>query len=462
MTGAPGPMLTAESGGPYRDCDASEFSLMSDEELMSIPFDGYVDMDFGCSRDNNPTYPTTAASPVDFSTFPNLDWDLNLDLSGIFAARDEKDFQDAMANYSYARQKACQVSSAMVENGTLHTDYDGALSHFRVLAEIISTISHYPLPESYPTDGVSVSTSKGVWIVTSAEAESLLACGKPRRVMIIPASLDQYSLPRVSLEKALNKLRLLREPTNVKNGDFSHPTNGEAVDVNTLAERLGKSHQGLNILLRGAETSNKTPSWIVNLPGWDYLAVMTEDLALEKQNAYDERDASLSRIDDYYSSFGAWIPARIERGGFVITVRVQVGRKLWVYWPEHDVSQRFDESNRPNGMAQCVLLGPGDYLVHPAGVPYASVALGEEGTVTTVAAYAPTQDLERQLECLCAEHNFKSAYVGLDRNYKIEGKIGRAISLMQEGNKGWPWPPPERWSHIKATFEVRNRLISKR
>jgi hypothetical protein len=293
--------------------------------------------------------------------------------------------------------------------------------------------------------------------LTADQARMILDDGQPRISVLVPAKLDLGSTPLLDADRALTKLKIYSELTTHNFlGRTIHYLHARVLPTEKVIQLLQDKEKRINVVQRGAEVINSTPSFVTELDGWDYLPFMREDLQLSKPSSYNERDASLSVVTRYFSSYGSWTVPRIERGGFVISVRVEAGARLWISWPPATQEQlkQFGKERTPKGFPKGLLLRPGDTLIHPAGTPYASVAIGEGVTVTTITTFAPTQDLARQLECLHAEAQTNSTITNSDRAYDIKAKLEKACKLMASGNRAWPWPPVAEQSRIQQLMKV--------
>ena len=307
-------------------------------------------------------------------------------------------------------------------------------------------------------DGTITDASVPFLFLSADEAKQFCADGQPKVSILVPEELDPKRRRPMEMAQSLNRLKTYKD---VAVFNFhSKKTGGllpETMPVDEVLKRFHEEKGILSITDRTIPVANPVPSFLVELPGWDLLPNIREDLKLGKPLIGDDRDLSNQITSLQWAMKGAWFLPRVARAGAVSCTRIEVGDAMRVIWSEQSMNslKEFGWRGQPTGTSFAVYLRRGDTLIQPAGTPYSTVfGPFRHETLACETIFTPSQNIARQLECMIAEAWTQSAITAEDDAYSVSNKMDRYIQLMSIGNTSFPWPDIAQHATIQKHFKV--------
>jgi hypothetical protein len=300
--------------------------------------------------------------------------------------------------------------------------------------------------------------------LSADQATELLRNGRPRVSIIIPRVLDPRAARLLDVNQYLKKLAELH-----------------TLDVHDIDERIARSEAEphlhpftrsarsvvhdfltggklLNCLDLSDTTSGTVPTPILHADGWDLLGHSNPiGKNSKKSNAIRTGDLYASSKFQLLACKDVFSMPHIDRAGVVTTVQVHHGDKLWMSWASrsNEDLKRFGVNEVPVGKGFQVLLREGDTLIQPAGTPHAPYT-GPNSSMAflTGCMFTPSQNLDRQMQCIEAESWTNSSITNEDFAEDLPDILARWKAMMERDSPAWPWPDKTAQAAFLSAYRV--------
>lgn len=306
--------------------------------------------------------------------------------------------------------------------------------------------------------GANPDAEPGFLFLSAEQAREYFASGRPRLPVIVPGELDRDARPLIKRKDVLAKIRAFATVNAhdhlAKVADDLYATE---MDTGLVVDSFEKKRGTLNLLDMAIAVPNTTPSFLVNLPGWDLMPYIGSTNELKQPHQHDHRDMSASVNFQLFANLHATSTKHCDRGGVVTTVRAEFGDKMWLTWPSQSVQQlrSFGWSGKPAGIPFPIYIAAGYTLVQPAGTVhevYTGPLCSDSYMVGTM--HTPSQNLDRQAECMEVEAWAVNMTTNEDPAYEAAAKMDAWLEMMKAGNDAFPWPSAEQRAVFEQSFNV--------
>lgn len=306
--------------------------------------------------------------------------------------------------------------------------------------------------------GANPDAEPGFLFLSAEQAREYFASGRPRLPVIVPGELDRDARPLIKRKDVLAKIRAFATVNAhdhlAKVADDLYATE---MDTGLVVDSFEKKRGTLNLLDMAIAVPNTTPSFLVDLPGWDLMPYIGSTNELKQPHQHDHRDMSASVNFQLFANLHATSTKHCDRGGVVTTVRAEFGDKMWLTWPSQSVQQlrSFGWSGKPAGVPFPIYIAAGYTLVQPAGTVhevYTGPLCSDSYMVGTM--HTPSQNLDRQAECMEVEAWAVNMTTNEDPAYEAAAKMDAWLEMMKAGNDAFPWPSAEQRAVFEQSFNV--------